>query len=155
MCAYFVTSWPTNLAPLGIDSRHCARFSAGRSSSDQAQQDPTWDIRTISYAAKGHHAWTLEEVEAFESFHPVGSKPGLAMALMLYTACRREDAVRLGAQHIRRGCVQFRQAKNEHRNPIEIDIPLYPDLADVIDATPSGHLTFLVRMFRSSLAATC
>jgi integrase/recombinase XerD len=63
---------------------------------------------------------------------------------MLYTACRREDAVRLGPQHVRRGRVRFTQAKNEHRNPVHIDIPLHPDLAAVIDGTPAAHLTFLV-----------
>ncbi len=36
------------------------------------------------------------------------------------------------------------QAKNEHRNPIDLDIPLHPDLATVIEATPTRHLTFLV-----------
>jgi integrase/recombinase XerD len=43
--------------------------------------------------------------------------------------------------------VQFRQAKNEHRNPIDIDIPLHPNLAATIAATPSRHLTFLVTEF--------
>jgi integrase/recombinase XerD len=112
--------------------------------SDHARQDPTRDIRAIGYAPKGHHAWTLEEIDTFETFHPIGSKARLAMALMLYTACRREDAVRLGPQHIRTGRVRFRQAKNEHRNPVDIDIPLHAGLAAIIETTKSGHLTFLV-----------
>jgi integrase/recombinase XerD len=65
------------------------------------------------------------------------------MALLLYTTCRREDAVRLGPQHVRNGRVKFRQAKNEHRNPVDIDIPLHSDLAAILGATPSGHMTFL------------
>jgi integrase/recombinase XerD len=111
---------------------------------DEAPHDPTRDVKAISYATKGHHTWTLEEVEAFELCHPVGSKARLAMALMLYTTCRREDAVRLGQQHIRNGRIRYRQAKNEHRNPIDCDIPLHPDLVEIIAATPSAHLTFLV-----------
>jgi integrase/recombinase XerD len=111
---------------------------------DEASHDPTRDVKAITYATKGHHTWTLEEVEAFESCHAIGSKARLAMAIMLYTTCRREDAVRLGPQHIRNGRIRYRQAKNEHRNPIDCDIPLHPDLAEVIAATPSAHLTFLV-----------
>jgi integrase len=34
----------------------------------------------------------------------------------------------------RDGRVRFRQAKNEHRNPIDIDIPLHPALAESIAA---------------------
>jgi integrase len=66
------------------------------------------------------------------------------MALLLYSACRREDVVRFGPQHIRQGRLQYRQAKNEHRNPIDIDIPVHPDLAKTIAAAPARHLTFLV-----------
>ena len=69
------------------------------------------------------------------------------MAAPLYTGCRREDAVRLGSQHVRNGRIKFRQAKNEHRNPIDIDIPLHSELEASIAATPSGHLTFLITEF--------
>jgi integrase len=71
----------------------------------------------------------------------------LALDLLLYTGCRREDAVRLGPQHVRNGRARFRQAKNEHRNPIDIDIPLHPELGATIAAAPSGHLTFLTTEF--------
>jgi hypothetical protein len=75
---------------------------------------------------------------------PLGSKAGLAMALLLYTACRREDVVRFGPQHLRNGRLQYRQANNEHRNPIDIDIPVHPDLLKVVSETTTRHLTFLV-----------
>lgn len=107
--------------------------------------NPARDVKLISYKSKGHHSWTIEEVEAFEARHPLGTRAHLAMALLLHTGGRREDAVRLGPQHVRNGRVVFTQAKNEHRTPIEIDIPLHPDLAAVIAATPlRGLKTFLV-----------
>jgi integrase/recombinase XerD len=37
----------------------------------------------------------------------------------------------------------FAKLNNEHRNPIQVDIPLHQDLAAIIAATPSGHMTFL------------
>ncbi|MFG1455842.1 tyrosine-type recombinase/integrase [Xanthobacter sp. VTT E-85237] len=69
------------------------------------------------------------------------------MALLLYTACRREDAVRLGPAHIQDGRVRFTQAKNEDRSPVEIDIPLHPELAAAITAAPTGDRTFLITEF--------
>jgi integrase len=110
---------------------------------DEAPRNPTRDVAPIRYVEKGYHTWTLEE----EARHPIGTKARLAVALLLYTACRREDVVRLGPQHVRRGRVRFTQAKNEHRNPVQVDIPLHSDLAAVIDASRSGHLTFLATTF--------
>ena len=111
---------------------------------EEAAHDPTRDVRLIRYTEKGYHSWSLDEVSAYEERHPVGTKARLAMALLLYTTGRREDAVRLGPQHARDGRIQYRQAKNEHRSPVDLDIPLHDDLKAIIDATPSSHLTFLV-----------
>jgi integrase/recombinase XerD len=105
--------------------------------------DPTQDVKRIPYSTKGHHSWTLEEVETFERIHEVGSKARLALALMLYTACRRSDVVKLGPQHIHEGRLGFRQSKNANRDPVDIDIPVHKDLADIIGKTPSGHMNFL------------
>jgi len=85
-----------------------------------------------------------DEVEQFRAKHPIGSKARLALELLLYTGGRREDAVRLGPQNVRSGRVHFTQAKNEHRAPIKVDIPLHPNLGAAIAATRSEHLTFLV-----------
>jgi integrase len=106
--------------------------------------DPTREVRSIRYMSTGFHSWTAEEIEQFESHHPLGTKAYLAMALLLYTAGRREDVVRLGRQHIRAGRVRYTQAKNEHRSRVEIDIPLHPDLGAALETAPVSHLTFLV-----------
>jgi integrase/recombinase XerD len=112
-----------------------------------APHNPTLGVRKIKYASSGHHSWIIEEIAQFRQRHPLGSKPRLALDLLLYTGCRREDVVRLGPQHVRNGRIRFRQAKNEHRTAIDIDIPLHPELEATIAATPSTHLTFLVTAF--------
>lgn len=112
--------------------------------SDIAPHDPPRDIEPIPSPTSGHHTWSLDEIAACENRHPLGSKAGLAMALLLYTACRREDVVRFGPQHLRNGRLQYRQANNEHRNPIDIDIPVHPDLLKVVSETTTRHLAFLV-----------
>jgi integrase/recombinase XerD len=112
-----------------------------------APQNPTSGVLKIKYVTDGHHSWTVEEIAQYRGLHAIGSKARLALDLLLYTGGRREDAVRLGPQHVRDGRVRFTQAKNEDRNPIEVDIPLHRELATTIAATRSGHLTFLATAF--------
>jgi integrase len=114
---------------------------------EEAKFNPARDVKLIKYKTKGHHSWTIEEVETFERRFPLGTKPRLAMALMLYTAGRREDAVRLGPKHIQNERIRFTQAKNEDRAPVEMDMPLHPHLRAAIDAGPCGKETFLVTEF--------
>ena len=111
---------------------------------EHAPHDPTLGVKGIKYVTKGHHSWEPDEIRAFEKRHPIGSKARLAKDLLQFTTDRREDAVRLGPQHVRNGRVRFTQAKNEHRNPVHMDIPLHPKLAASIKAAKPKHLTFLV-----------
>ena len=111
---------------------------------DEAPHNPTLGVKKIKYATNGHHTWTVDEIEQYKARHPLGTKARLAFDILRFTTGRREDAPRLGPQHVRNGRVKFRQAKNEHRNPTDINIPLHPNLAASIAATPSGHLKFLV-----------
>lgn len=115
--------------------------------------NPTVGVPRLKYASSGHHTWTLEEIETFRQRHSLGTKARLAMEIMFCTTGRREDAVRLGPQHVRNGQVRFVQAKNEHFDPIDVDIPLRADLAAAIAACPSGHLTFLVTEYGKPFSA--
>lgn len=117
-------------------------FEAGHMDSN-----PAVGVQPFRHHSEGFHTWTAEEVKQYEARHPVGTKARLAMALLLHTAGRREDAVRLGPQHTRNGRVRFTQAKNEHRKPVLVDIPLSPELARIIEATPTGHMAFLVTAY--------
>jgi site-specific recombinase XerD len=56
-----------------------------------APNDPARDVRVIQSASEGFHSWRVDEVKQFEQVYPIGSKARLAMALILYTAGRRED----------------------------------------------------------------
>jgi integrase/recombinase XerD len=114
---------------------------------EQASHNPTISVRPIKHISKGFHSWEMSEIEKYETRHPVGTKARLAMGLLLYTACRREDVVRLGPQHIRDGRLRYRQAKNEHRSPVDLDIPVHPDLRTIVEATPTNHLTFLTTAY--------
>jgi integrase len=101
--------------------------------------DPTHGIRGAKIKTDGYRTWTEADIEAFEARHPVGSRARLALALLLYTAQRRSDVVRMGRQHVRHGALSVRQQKTGRA----LEIPVHPALQAVLDATPSHHLTFL------------
>src|SRR4029077_20940899 len=80
----------------------------------------------------------------FEAHHGVGSRPRLALALLLYTGQRRSDVVTMGKQHVDgNGTIDVRQIKTG----AALAIPVHADLKAIIDATPSEHLTFLTTQF--------
>ena len=102
--------------------------------------DPTANIKQRAVKGDGFHTWTEDEIAQFEAHHPIGGKPRLALALLLYTAQRRSDVVHMGRQHIKGGVLTVKQQKTG----AALAIPVHPHLQAVLDATPSEHLTFLV-----------
>jgi len=104
------------------------------------RDDPTLYVRGFRTKTAGFHTWTEEEIAQFEARHSVGSKARLAFALMLHTAQRRSDAVRMGWQHIKDGRISVRQQKTG----TALEIPIHPDLKAILDQTPRDNLTFLV-----------
>lgn len=103
--------------------------------------NPLSDVEPLAQKRTGgFKTWDEESIAIFENYHPIGSRARLAMALMLFTAQRRSDAVRMGPQHVRGGAITVRQTKTG----AECVIPIHRELRHIIDATPSGHLSFVV-----------
>jgi integrase len=100
---------------------------------------------TVGYKLKrardtgGFKTWTEADIAQFEHRHPLGSKPRLALALLLYTGLRRGDVVRLGRQHVRNGVLSLKQSKTG----MQVDLPVLPELQAALELTPIG-MTFLV-----------
>jgi integrase len=105
--------------------------------------DPTRDVKAIRVKTWGYHSWTDDEIARFERRHPVGSRARLAHALLLYSGQRRGDVIRMGPQHVRGGAIHVKQQKGG----AELVIPIHSELAAIIAATPSDHLTFLVTQY--------
>jgi integrase len=101
--------------------------------------DPTQGVKLPKIRSDGIHAWSEAEIAQFESFHAIGTKPRLALALALYTGQRRGDLVRMGRQHIHNGAIEVRQEKTR----AILEIPLHPALVAVIEATTSDRLMLL------------
>jgi integrase len=104
------------------------------------QDDPTTGFKPVRVRAGTIHTWTEDEIAIFERHYAVGTKERLALALLVYTAARRGDVVAFGPQLIRRGRLYYRQRKTGRA----LSIPLHPRLAEVLAATGTPHLSFLL-----------
>jgi len=106
--------------------------------------NPARDAERVSYASGGFHTWTVDEVRQFQERHPVGTKARLALSLLLYVGVRRGDVVQLGRQHVKDGWLRFVPSKTRYKRLTVSEKPILPVLANVINASPVGDLTFLV-----------
>lgn len=102
--------------------------------------NPVTASDTFKTDGDGFHTWTESEIDAFEAQWPLGTRQRLAMALLLYTALRRSDMIRLGRQHRQGDRFTLHHGKNDS----DTDIPIIAPLAAALDALPSAHLTYLV-----------
>jgi integrase len=102
--------------------------------------NPAIHVKRYSSKGEGIHTWSEAEVVQFEARFPIGSKPRLALALLLYTAQRRGDVVRMGWQHLQGDSIAVRQEKTN--SPLLI--PVHPELAHALASVPRTNLTFLI-----------
>jgi integrase len=107
---------------------------------DMIAANPAIGVKLYRSKSEGHHTWSEAEVIAFENRYPVGSRARLALSLLLFTAQRRGDVVRMGRQDIRGDQIAVRQEKTSE----PLLIPLHPYLKQVLDALPKKNMTFLM-----------
>lgn len=110
---------------------------------DHHDRNPAAEVELLKGSAEGWHSWTLAEIEQFESRYPVGTTPRLVLALALYTGQRRADLAMLGRQHERDGWLHFTQHKGRNKSPVRLQIPIIAELRRIIDASPTGDLTYI------------
>jgi integrase len=108
-------------------------------SQEMIDSNPASSVKRYRSRGGGIHTWTEEEIAQFEAHHAIGTKPRLSLALLLYTAQRRSDVVRMGKQHITGDNIAVRQQKTD----TPLLIPIHPHLAQAL-ATTQRNLTFLV-----------
>ena len=105
--------------------------------------NPAAGVKRLRDKTDGIATWTDREIERFEKRHPVGTKANLALRLLLYTAQRRSDVVRLGRQHERGVSLHLRQQKTG----AWLVLPIVPELREALDKTKTGNMTYLVTDF--------
>lgn len=90
----------------------------------------------------GFYSWTEGDIAQYRDTHPLGSRARLAMELMLWTAQRRVDAIRMGPQDVHEGRMTVRQSKGGKH----LEIAVAPQLlAAIVAVTPiPGQTRFLL-----------
>jgi integrase len=104
------------------------------------QDDPTQGVRVKMPKTDGFRTWTEEDIAAFETAYSIGTKPRLALALLLGTALRASDVVKVGRGHIRNGTIHITAQKTR----TALQIPITAALATAINATATDAIVFLV-----------
>jgi integrase len=107
---------------------------------DMIESNPAAAVKKYRSRSEGFHVWSEDEIAQFERRHEIGSRPRLALALLLYTAQRRSDVIRMGRQHVQGDAIAVRQDKTG----TALMIPLHPELATAIAAVPQTNMTFLM-----------
>lgn len=85
---------------------------------------------TDAYKMKGDgfHTWSEEEIATYEAYWPVGTRERLAFALLLHTATRRSDMIKIGPADR----VGDRLALSHEKNDSDTSIPINAELAAAI-----------------------
>src|SRR5262249_9260452 len=105
------------------------------------EDDPTSGVRVKVPKSDGFHSWCEEEIAAFRAAFAVGTKPRLALELLLNSALRCGDVVKVGRGHVRNGTISITAQKT--KTPLAI--PVTAELAQAINAAaPSEHVVFLI-----------
>lgn len=102
--------------------------------------NPVAPVPGFKIKTGGYLTWQEGEIAKFEARWPRGTMERLAFDLALYTGQRKSDVRRMGPQHIKNGRIAVTQVKTGK----DLQIPIHPELAKSISATPSGHLAFVV-----------
>jgi hypothetical protein len=109
-----------------------------------------WTPTGISRYLTGSFVWNAGDLPKQKMLDALGEDR--QRALLLYTGQRRGDVVGMGRQHVRRhigedGIAREMISVRQEKTGAALDIPLHPDLAAIIAATPSEHLTYLTTQF--------
>jgi integrase len=113
------------------------------------QNNPALNIKGFSKKTDGFHSWTDKQIDAFLERHATGSKARLAFVLLLYTAQRRGDVVRMGWNDVQNGRIIVKQSKTS----VRLEIALAESLFKEIEFIPKTQSTFLQTEFRKPFTA--
>jgi integrase len=101
---------------------------------------PALGIKRFKIRGDGYPPWDEEQIAQFERHHAVGTKARLAFALLLYTAQRVSDVIKMGRQHL----VGDTAIKvTQEKTGTSLTIPLHPGLKAIIAAAERTGLLFL------------
>jgi integrase len=102
--------------------------------------NPTEGVKIVEVATEGFETWTDDDVAAYRTRWPLGTRQRVAFEVLRETGLRRGDAVRVGRQHVKDGVIRLATEKTGER----VALAISNTLAAAIDAGPVGDMTFIV-----------
>jgi integrase len=104
--------------------------------------DPTAGVKAPApKKGGGFKIWTEDEVTAYETRWPEGTKERVWLHVLMYTGLRRGDAVVIGKQHVSNGVATLRTEKGQ--GEVTVHLPILPILQHTLDIGPIGDLSFV------------
>lgn len=112
------------------------------------ETNPVDETDTVIHKGKGYFRWREEHIAKFRAHWPLGTKPRLAMELVLWTGARRKDA------HVMAPPKGGRIGESASKTGKEMDVKVAPKLQEAIDAMPAiGLATLLVTDYGKPFSA--
>lgn len=151
-----LTTFTQDVIQEGVDRRHETPAAAGNFLKTMkgmfswakkmrlVKVDPTVGVEPPGYKTDGFPPWTIDDVIAYRTRHPIGTPERLAMELMLLAGLRRSDVVLAGRQHITGRILSMDTMKTGAR----ITVELSDDMLKLIDATPRRGLHLIENAHR-------
>lgn len=100
--------------------------------------NPVEEAEAVTHKGKGYFRWGEEHIAKFRERWALGTKPRLAMELVLWTGARRVDA------HIMAPPKNGRIGETASKTGKEMDVKVAPALQGAIDAMPAIGITTLL-----------
>ncbi len=124
--------------------------------SEYVEESPSRGIKRIRTSGGGHHPWDDEEVLQYMRRHPLGTKAGMALDILLYTGVRRSDGVLLGPDKEVEGGTKLKFTEQKGKGTDKQKdrlIPILPPLRRSIDANTIGIRSYLVTAYGKPFSA--
>lgn len=112
--------------------------------------NPATGIDRLREKAEGIPTWSEDDIRAFEARWPIGTKERLAFALLLHTAQRKSDVIRMGRKNLKGEGIEVRQIKTK----ATLVLPIHPELRAALDLLPEGQMTFIMTAFGKPYSPT-
>ena len=109
-------------------------FEAGH-----VRSNPCDGVKVATPKTEGFPVWSEDDIAAYRSKWPLGTRQRLAFEVLRETGLRRGDAAALSLAHIRDGVIRLMTEKTGERVAIRVS----ETLAEAIEAGPCGAVTII------------
>lgn len=110
-----------------------------------ATENPAAGIKKLNRGGGGAAPWTAEDLKKFRAKHPLGTTAHLWLTLQMFTACRIDDARKLGrGNEVERAGALWIEFQPGKKGSAPVSVPLLPQLLKATRAQKVQGATYLL-----------